>query len=521
MFEGKQPQEQQQEVQPQPAPLYLPEQPEPEFTVDQGRIPSLGLWNEAKEVGTTGFSLLRLLHARVLNHEADLQQKFVGFLLSHKITRGLGMSVRNNPEDYFPNQPPASKFLTNEQYEKSEYQRPGLQFPNGVYENIAQIEARHYDDQQIYKDIKARVDQGTWPSIARGAAGFAGGLANPIFFLLGGAAGRVAAPAAEFLTKFIPEIKSLSPEANIEVKNFARSAGIGGAVMPVFTGIDYAEERANQEDASIKNILYSIPIGMGFGIGGETLSRVLSSNRTRLKSRFAKEENLNEKVKDEPEPIVQEPIISNKNHETMLTTAVSQMENGKLPEVSEIGKQNYHEDWQENLGDKLRNNPIEYEKELEDLRKSKDINDANLDSINNELDRLEKENVPLVDDRVSSLMMDKDKLLAKKLDIEDMIDSRENAPEQSNMQDLHSKIEKMNSPQSDFSYYDSKELSEVPPEEKSKQDYINNMSENYDKLKKDMSSKVKDLGDDEAVKSKAKGTQKMLKAIEACLRRAP
>lgn len=497
----------------QPAPLYAPEQPEPEFTVDEGHIPlHQFLWKNAEENATTGLSLLGNLKARATNAENDIKGKFLGFLLSHRITRTLGTAAAAFLT-------PPENFLTNEQYEKSQYQRPELKFPNGVYENLAAIEAKRYDDQQIFKDLQARTDQGTWPTIAKGASTVAGGLANPLFWLFGGAAGEIAAPAAEFMSDLIPEIKALSPEAQATIKGFAKSTGIGGAIMPVFSGIDYAEEKVNQEDASVKNILYSIPIGMGFGFAGEGLSHVLSSRSPVLKSEFAEKEGLNKKAEEEPESVVQEPSISPNNHETMLKTSVSQLENGKLPEVSEIAKQNYHDDWQNNLGNKLREDPEFYTKELEDLKKARDINQNKLDKINNELDRLEKENVPLVDERVSSLMEDKNKLLAKNFDIEDMIATRENAPEASDMQDVHSKIEKMQSPQSDFSYYKPKEAVEIPPEEKSINDLLEQERNKFNARKKEMIPEIQELADTEDIKQKNKGTKKFLNIIDACLRR--
>lgn len=502
-----------QEVQPQPAPLYFEEQPDPSFSVAEGQVPlSKVLWNDAKESATTGMSLLANLKARSINVENDLKQKFVGALLSHRITRNIGTAAAAFL-------PPPEKFLTKDEYEKSEYKRPGLNFDQGVYENLAAVEAKKHDDDQISKDLEARTDQGTWPSIAKGGAYLVGGITNPLFYLLGGAAGEIAAPAANFLSDLIPEIKGLSPEAQASVRGFAKSAGIGGAVMPVFTGLDYAEERANQEDASIRNILYSIPIGMGFGIGGEVLSRVLSSRAPRLKSEFAEKADLNKKVEGEPKPIVQESPISPTNHENMLETSVAQMENGKTPEISEIGKQNYHDDWQKNLGEQLRDDPEQYAKDLEDLKKSRDINDGKLEKVNDELDRLEKENVSLTDERVSDLMSDKDQLLRRKLDIDDMIDTRENVPEASDMEDLGSKVERMNSPQSDFSYHEPKEPVEIPPEEKSTNDLLEQEKAKFNARKVEMKPEVKEMADTEDIREKKKGTQKFLNAIEACLRR--
>jgi hypothetical protein len=687
MLQGNTQQQGQQGVQEepiQPVPRYFEEQPDLSLSVDQEPVSlNTARWQHFKRDFTAGESLLGNLKARSLNVENDIKGKVLGFLLSHRLTRTLGTAASTFLT-------PPENFLSNEQYEKSQYQRPGLKFPNGVYENVAALEAKHFDDKQIFKDLESRSDQSTWANFTKGAAGFAGGIANPLFLLLGGAVGEAVAPAAGFLSDFIPEIKALSPEANATIKGFGRSAGIGGAVMPVFTGLDYAEERANQEDASIRNILYSIPIGMGFGVGGEALSRFLSSRSARLTSDFAKKEGLNifkpslterekliveaqrfethiemkktlgivphwgtknqflernpffeqikkmkktkkfdkkiideserwemrqvlldkpayfssglpneelknfakqnpgivfseerggivaqntealnklveaknqreiglalgykdigifgggkvrkgmqefkeffEKAKKEgtdviklkskePKPLVQKPVISPGSHETMLTTAVSQMENGKTPEISEIAKQNYHDDWQKDLGNKLREEPETYAKELEDLHKARDINQDRLDRVNKELDRLEKENVALTDERVSNLMADKDQLLREKLDIQDMIDSRENPPEPSDMEDVHSKIQKMNSPQSDFSYHEPKEPVEIPEEEKSANDYLEQERTKFNARKNEMIPEVKELADAEDIRQKNKGTRKFFNAIEACLRR--
>lgn len=514
MLQGNTQQQGQQGVQEepiQPAPLYFEEQPDLSLSVDQGPVTlNTARWQHFKRDFTTGESLLGNLKARSLNVENDIKGKVLGFLLSHRLTRTLGTAASTFLT-------PPENFLSNEQYEKSQYQRPGLKFPNGVYENVAALEAKHFDDKQIFKDLEARSDQSTWANFTKGAAGFAGGIANPLFAILGGAVGEAVAPAAGFLSDFIPEIKALSAEANATIKGFGRAAGIGGTVMPVFTGLDYAEERANQEDASVRNILYSIPIGMGFGVGGEALSRFLSSRSARLRSDFAKKEDLNKKVEGEPKPLVQKPLISPESHETMLTTAVSQMENGKIPEISEIAKQNYHDDWQKDLGNKLREEPETYAKELEDLHKARDINQDKLDRVNEELDRLEKENVALTDERVSNLMADKDQLLREKLDIQDMIDSRENPPEPSDMEDVHSKIQKMNSPQSDFSYHEPKEPVEIPEEEKSANDYLEQERTKFNARKNEMIPEVKELADAEDIKQKLKGTRKFINAIQTCL----
>lgn len=515
MLQGQQTQQPTQEVEPQPAPWTAPEEPQPAFTVDEGHVPlSKTLWEDAKESFTTGMGLLANLKTRSLNVENDLKQKFVGFLLSHRITRNIGVAAAAFIQ-------PPEKFLTKEDYENSQYKRPGLNFEHGVYENLAKEETQFYDQNQIFQDLNARTDQGTWPAIAKGGAYLIGGFANPLFLEFGGMAGEVLAPAATFLTDFLPEIKALSPEAQAGVKAFVGKTIIRGGEMPVFTGMDYAEERAHQEDASIKNILYSIPAGMIFGAAefglGKVFGRSLSSRAPELKSDFAKDKGMNEPRVDEPEPIVQANAISPENHEEAFKSGVAQMENGKLPEVSEIIKQNYHDDWQDTLGDKLREDPEEYAKELDDLKKARDINEDKINTIDGELDRLREKKVSVQDKRWIDLTQDKVDLLAKKLDIDDMIDTRENAPEASNMEDLAAKVEKQHSAQSDFSHFEPKEPVELPEEARSKEEYANKMKEDFNAKKAEMSEKTKELANTEDVREKTKGTQKFLNAVVACL----
>jgi len=516
MMQGQQTQTPQ-EVEPQPAPWTAPEEPEPAFTTDEGAVPlSKVLWADAKESFTTGVSLLGNLKARSLNTEKDIQQKFIGGLLAHRFTQNIGTAAAA----FFT---PPEKFLTKDEYENSEYKRPGLNFNQGVYENLAKEEAIHYDQNQIFEDLNSRTNQGTWSAIAKGGAYLMGGFANPLFLLFGGLAGEALAPAASFAADFLPEIKALSPEAQATVKAFTAKTIIRGGEMPVFTGLDYAEERAHQEDASIRNILYSIPAGMVFGAAefgaGKVFGRGLSSRRPELKSDFAKEKGMNEPKEGEPEPIVQEPAISSHAHEEAFKSGVAQMENGKLPDVSEIIKQNYHDDWQDSLGNRLREDPEGYVKELDDLKNSRDINQTKLDDINDELDQLTKEKVEPEDTRFKQLATDKDLLLNKKADIDDMIATRENAPEASNMEDLANKVEKQHSAQSNFSYVEPKEPVEIPPEEKSVNDLLEKEQTKFKARQKEMSPEVKELADTEDVKAKLKGTQKMFNAIQACLRR--
>jgi hypothetical protein len=679
MLQGQQTQQPQQ-IEPQPAPLYAPEQPEPAFTMDEGAVPlSKVLWKDAKEGFMTGESLLANLKTRSLNTENDLKQKFVGYLLSHRLTRNIGTAAAAFLT-------PPEKFLTKDEYENSEYKRPGLNFDHGVYENLAKEETQHYDQNQIFQDLNARTTQGTWPTIAKGGAYLIGGFANPLFLEFGGMAGEALAPAATFLTDFLPEIKALSPEAQAGLKAFVGKTIIRGGEMPVFTGLDYAEERAHQEDASIRNILYSIPAGMLFGAAefgaGKVFGRVFSSRPPELKSDFAEEKGMNEPRPDEPDPIVQSDPVSSKVHEEAFKSGVSQMENGKLPEVSEIVKQNYHDEWQDSLGEKLREDPEQYAKELDDLKKSRDINQAKLDDVNKELEKdrhlkftikktefsagtifpgtldiadedlfaskdstkffhgtdsgsllkilkdekikprvslldklkqkvislshfkavaegfgniLEidkegidafeapkeawtgevpkgfefrsKEEIPInkikkiiitlgkkedldtsifeddlkirdlireanekgfvpeiwhdeplkLREKIGRLEEDRDQLLNKQADLDDMIDTRENAPEASNMEDVHEKIAKQHSPQSDFSYFEPKEPVDIPPEAKSRADYAQKMSEDFNAKKAEMSEKTKELANTEDIKEKTKGTNKFLNAIRACL----
>lgn len=516
MMQGQQTQTPQ-EVDQQPAPWSAPEEAEPAFTTDEGALPlSKALWSDAKESATTGIGLIGNLKARSLNTENDLKQKFVGYLLSHRLTQNIGTAAAAFIT-------PPDKFLTKDQYENSEYKRPGLNFDNGVHENLAQEEAKFYDQNQIFQDINSRTTQGTWPTIAKGGAYLTGGIANPLFLMFGGMVGEALSPAASFLSDFLPEMKALSPEAQATVKAFAAKTLVRGGEMPVFTGMDYAEERAHQEDASVRNILYSIPGGMLFGAAefgaGKVFGRVFSSRPPELKSDFAKEKGMNEPRPDEPEPIVQPDPINSRIHEEAFKSGVSQMENGKLPEVSEIVKQNYHDEWQNTLGEKLREDPEGYAKELDDLKNSREINQAKLDDINDELDQLTKEKVAPQDVRFKQLAEDKDLLLNKKADLDDMIASRENVPEASNMQDLANKVEKQHSPQSDFSYFKPKEPVDIPAEEKSVNDYSDKMTKDFNAKKSEMNPKVQELGNVEDVKAKSKGTRKMLSAIETCLRR--
>jgi hypothetical protein len=517
MLQGQQTQ-QPQEVEPQPAPWSAPEEPQPAFTTDEGHVPLYkAIVGFAREGFTSGEDLIGNLKIRTQDKEADLKGKFVNLLLSHPSTRTAGVAAAA----FFT---PPEKFLTKDEYENSQYKRPGLNFDQGVYENLAQEESEVHDQNAMFQDLNARTDQGTWPMIAKGAAYLTGGIANPLFWEFGGLAGEALAPAATFLTDLLPEIKALSPEAQVGLKKFLGKTIIRGGEMPVFTGIDYAEERVHQEEASVKNILYSIPIGVIFGGlefgAGKAYEHfwgeVKSSRQPELKSDFAKEKGMNEPRPDEPEPIVQ-PDLAMKGHEEALKSGVSQMENGKIPEVSEIVKQNYHDAWQERIGNKLVEDPEGYVKDIDDLKKSRDINQEKLDDVNDEIDQLTKEKVAPEDTRFKQLAEDKDTLLSKKTDLDDMIDTRENAPEASNMQDLAQKIAKQHSPQSDYSYIEPKPEIEIPPEEKSINDFAEKQRADFNARKANMDPKVKELADTEDIKAKEKGTQKFLNAVRACI----
>lgn len=526
MMQGQQTQQPQQtqEVEPQPVPRYFEEQPDLSMAIDEGgHVPLYkSIIGFAKKGFTTGEDLLGNLKIRSVNKENELKQKFVGALLSHPVTRNIGVAAAAFL-------PPPEKFLTKDEYENSEYKRPGLNFDQGVYENLANEESQHYDQNAIFQDLNARTDQGTWASLAKGSAYLAGGIANPLFWLFGGMAGEALAPAATFLTDFLPEIKALSPEAQVGLKTFIGKTIIRGGEMPVFTGLDYAEERVHQEDASIRNILYSIPVGMIFGGlefgAGKAYEHfwgeVKSSRQPELKSDFAKDKGMNEPRPDEPEPIVQ-PDLAMKGHEEAFKSGVSQMENGKIPEVSEIVKQNYHDAWQERIGNKLREDPEGYAKDIDDLKKSRDIVQEKIDTMQEEVDRITKkiktakEPFELIQKR-SDLFDDIRDLEEKNADLDDMIDTRENAPEASSMENLKQKIAKQHSPQSDYSYIKPKEEVEIPPEEKSVDDFAEKQRADFNARKAEMKPEVKDLADTEDIKAEQKGTQKFLNAVRACL----
>jgi len=234
----------------------------------------------------------------------------VGFgdALSLSFPRERETSTTPQLEEYFTSKNHPGGQLSSQQYEESEFKRPGVNFPNGVGTTRAMIAANRFDKSQEYQ-WRMR-DHTTFSHLGSWAGTSAAWFMDPINFL-GAYATR---GAAEIISQpFISSIAGASTGTKVAARMAAGGLELTAATLPE-TAVNYETGKHFGENPSMLAAVESLGINAALGgiihTGVKGLSEHLSSRRG----------------------------IDYDSHVQALRTATSQLEAGKSPDVSTILK---------------------------------------------------------------------------------------------------------------------------------------------------------------------------------------
>lgn len=151
------------------------------------------------------------------------------------------------------------KFLTPDEWKQSPHFRPGLNFPNGVGENVARLKAADFDAQQErYATIEGMPDGllTSLTKLAAGATGFA--LGTPFLGVAAGTIGRASSPILAGLAE--------TGTAGRFAAKAAEGAAIGGGITAPQEALHLINSSLYGEDYTPLEAITNI--GLNAGLGG-------------------------------------------------------------------------------------------------------------------------------------------------------------------------------------------------------------------------------------------------------------
>lgn len=159
--------------------------------------------------------------------------------------------------------------MDKDQWEKSEYHRPGIEYYNGMTDQSAQFLANKKDAEDARAEIYSRAN--SWQSAAGVAAGFAAGIFEPLNI----GVGLVTMGIGNLVTdvgRIGRTVKSLSQTGKY-VPALVKGAAEGAAAAVLTEGVTYNARNDLQSDYDVTDSLFnfatSIALGSGLRAGGE------------------------------------------------------------------------------------------------------------------------------------------------------------------------------------------------------------------------------------------------------------
>ena len=311
--------------------------------------------------------------------------KIDDFAVSQTIQNQKDLGIDPSNDQIFPSQP--EKFLTEDDWKTSPWFRKGLSFNTGVYQNVAELEAKNFDNNQLFQDEESRVSQSSWSKMAQGAAGFGGSMLDPLFILMIGTQPELG--VTDFLARAIPIVKN-----SVRGVDIAKGVIAGGIVGAEAGTIDYTKEKEFQEPADPHQIIYSTV--MGSGLGG-----IVSAFAPALFSKFGKDLKLKEDAKE----VFSDQTVASPSNEAIVLSATGQLENGINPDITDLSKQAYFEK-HNSIAKQAKRLSGETDDLIDKLQDQRDVLQDGLDKVNDqlktesnqdELDNLRKDKTNLED----------------------------------------------------------------------------------------------------------------------------
>ncbi len=221
----------------------------------------------------------------------------------------LGVAGYEYAKSFFWDQP----FLTQEQYEKSQYKIEGKSYPSGIYENIAKMRYEEYQDKIRREKVLSKLytEYPKTTAIASFAGGMSGAILDPVFV----AATTLCPPAGAAATT--ARMAGLTKWGVIAVKDISMGLKIGA-----IGGIEhYAKGKAYDEDVAASDILLSSFYGGAFGAGVTAVRGVvsgISASVQGLKNIY----------------FTSGKFVSPQSNLAIKTRAISQLEEGKQVDIT-------------------------------------------------------------------------------------------------------------------------------------------------------------------------------------------
>lgn len=299
---------------------------------------------------------------------STLKQKFPE--LSQTLNKPIiNIPVQGYLDKFFDSTPP--KFMSSDQYKVSPWFRKGIDYPNGVTENLAKLSANNQDEEALFKDEQSRTSGSLFSVAAQAGSSLVGTVASPVNLALNAVTDGEYATAK--MAELIPQLRN-SATAIHGVRG-SIEAGLFGVSA---SSIDYGNQRLLGQHPDPMQIVYSGIINAGLGgVGGIFIPKLLSKYgsavlQNKIVSKvldhpLAKKFNL-DKVHGWMESYTP---ITPQAHDALMEAASGQLENNIVPDLTDYTQQALFEHQQDTYA-KLQESGGDMEDRLQMIETQKD-----------------------------------------------------------------------------------------------------------------------------------------------------
>lgn len=412
---------------------------------------------------------------------------------------GINIPVKGYLDKYFDTEP--QKFMSADEYKASPWFRKGIDYPNGVTENLAKLSANNQDEEGLLEDERSRTSGSLFSVASQALSSIGGTVVSPMNLALNAVTDGGYATAK--MAELIPQLRN-SATAIRGVRG-GIEAGMFGVTA---SSIDYGNQRLLGQHPNPMQIVYSGIINAGLGaVGGIFIPKLLSKYGSKvlqnkivakvLDHPLAKKFNL-DKVHGWMESYTP---ITPQAHDALMEAASGQLENNIVPDLTDYTQQALFEHQQDTYA-KLQESGGDMEDRLQVIETQKD---AMQDAITKIDERL-KGKIPEDSDlakfgeldpkdqtEISKLKSDRDILETQVEQHEVILMLKSKAREPVSMEQVQAKAESLRKPESDITFNTGddepfKVTEDVEPhvEEEPHPDEIeaaNEVKQQYDKIK--------------------------------------
>ena len=231
------------------------------------------------------------------------------------------------------------QMLSEDEWKKSPYYRPGMEVKGPIGENVAKFEADYWDNNRIYQAQLNAMPDGFLSAASRFVGGNIGALLNPIMAVTGTALGAIAGKGANVLLQDIAS-RTVSAAAKGAIKGAAVNLGF---VAPATLADYMVQDELNQNPSGLAAMAsLGLSVGLGGLIGGVAAPLSQTARFEAIQEKVAKETNtsieaLKSKIDQTREVVTRRSFLQAKD------TAIAQFENDKDINVEPILQNGYRE----------------------------------------------------------------------------------------------------------------------------------------------------------------------------------